>query len=97
VKAVLGIFGDEAYIDGQWYKVGAKIRDAKIVDIGTDSVTTEWDGKKQVFRPIDAGGSPAPGGPMPGPDRPSPMPSATGEKQPIMRGGPQLSEKTRPK
>jgi hypothetical protein len=72
VKAVLGIFGDEAYIDGNWYKVGSRIRDAKIVAIDAASVTTEWNGKKQVFCPIDADGSPAPGGPEPGPDRPSP-------------------------
>lgn len=56
VKAVMGIFGDEAYIDGRWYKVGAKISDAKIIAIDANSVTTEWKGKKQVFRPIDAGG-----------------------------------------
>lgn len=74
VKAVLGIFGEEAYIDGKWYKVGAKIRDAKILAIDAASVTTEWNGKKQVFRPIDADGSPAPGGPESGPERPSPRP-----------------------
>jgi hypothetical protein len=69
VKAVLGIFGDEAYIDGKWYKVGATIRDAKIIAIDANSVTTEWKGNKQVFRPIDADGSSAPGGPEYGPDR----------------------------
>jgi len=63
VKAVLGIFGDEAYIDGKWYKVGATIRDAKIIAIDADSITTEWQGKKQVFRPVDADGSPTPGAP----------------------------------
>jgi hypothetical protein len=74
VKAVLGIFGDEAYIDGKWYKVGATIRDAKIIAIDANSVTTEWKGNKQVFRPIDADGSSAPGGPESGPDRPAPRP-----------------------
>jgi hypothetical protein len=78
IKAVMGIFGDEAYIDGQWYKVGAKIRDAKIVAIDADSVTTEWEGKKIVFRPIDAEGSPASGGPKSEPERPVPKPGATG-------------------
>jgi hypothetical protein len=97
VKAVMGIFGDEAYIDGQWYKVGAMIKDAKIIAIGADSVTTEWNGQKQVFYPIDAGGPPAPASPMPGPDRPLPMPNPTGEKRPVMVGGPQLSGQTRPK
>jgi hypothetical protein len=99
VKAVLGIFGDEAYIDGQWYKVGAMIRDAKIVAIGADSVTTEWNGQKQVFYPIDAGGppAPAPGGPRPGPNKPAPMPNAAGEKRPIIIGGPRLTGPPRPK
>lgn len=78
VKAVLGIFGDEAYIDGKWYKVGAKIGDAKILAIDATSVTTEWEGKKKVFSPIDAGGSPAPDGPKSGPERPAPKPVATG-------------------
>jgi hypothetical protein len=74
VKAVLGIFGDEAYINGRWYKVGAKIKDAKIIAIDADSVTTEWGGKQQVFRPIDAGGPPAPVGPGSRPNRPVPRP-----------------------
>jgi hypothetical protein len=77
VKAVLGIFGDEAYIDGRWYKVGAKIRDAEIVAIDADSVTTKWNGKKMVFRPIDGGGSPAPDGPESAPERPVPKPDVT--------------------
>lgn len=63
VQAVLGIFGDEAYIDGNWYKVGSMIRDAKIIAIDANSVTTEWKGKKQIFCPIDADGSPTSGGP----------------------------------
>jgi hypothetical protein len=74
VKAVLGILGDVAYINGRWYEVGAKVGDAKITAIDANSVTTEWDGKKQIFRPIDAGGSPSPGGPRSGPERPSPKP-----------------------
>lgn len=82
VKAVLGIFGDEAYIDGKWYKVGAKIGDAKILAIDAASVTTEWDGKKTVFQPIDAEVSPAPGGPKPGPERPAPRPGAAGGERP---------------
>ena len=81
VKAVLGIFGDEAYINGKWYKVGAKIGDAKIVAIDAASVTTEWDGKMKVFHPIDPGGSPAPGGPKSGPGKPAPKPDATGRER----------------
>lgn len=82
VKAVLGIFGDEAYIDGKWYKVGARIGDAKILAVDAASVTTEWDGKKTVFQPIDAEVSPAPGGPKPGPERPAPRPGAAGGERP---------------
>jgi len=73
VKAVLGIIGNEAYINGGWYKVGAKIKDAKIIAIDADSVTTEWDGKQQIFRPIDAGESPVPVGPDARPNRPAPI------------------------
>ena len=78
VKAVSGIFGDEAYINGKWYKVGAKVGDAKIVAIDAASVTTEWDGKKKVFHPIDGWGSSAPSGPKSGFERPAPKPVATG-------------------
>ena len=54
ITAVLGIFGDEALINGKWYKVGDKVADAKILAINPTSVETEWDGKKKTFRPIDA-------------------------------------------
>ena len=84
VKAVLGIFGDEAYIDGKWYKVGAKIGDAKILAIDAASVTTEWDGKKTVFQPIDAEVSPPPGGPQAEPPRPGPRPGPPGAERPDM-------------
>lgn len=83
VKAVLGIFGNEAYIDGKWYKVGDRIADAKIVAIGASSVTTEWNGKKTVFQPIDAEVSSPPGGPPgPGPERPAPRPGAGPPERP---------------
>lgn len=78
IQAVLGIFGDEAFINGKWYKAGAKVGDAKIVAIGPASVTTEWEGKEKVFRPIDASGAPTPGGPKSRPDRPTPKPGGTG-------------------
>ncbi len=81
VKAVLGIFGNEAYINGKWYKVGAKVGDAKIVAIDAASVTTEWEGKKEAFYPIDAEGSSASGGPKSGPERPAPRPDATEGKR----------------
>jgi hypothetical protein len=62
VQAVLGIFGDEALINGKWYKAGARVADARVVAVGPTSVTVEWDGKEKVFRPIDAAASPGPTG-----------------------------------
>ncbi len=61
IKAVMGILGNEAIINGKLYKVGAKVGDAKIVAINPTSVIIEWDGKKKTFYPID--GSSGPGGP----------------------------------
>ena len=58
VRAVMGIFGDEALINGKWYKAGARVADARVVSVGPTSVTVEWDGKEKVFRPIDAVASP---------------------------------------
>jgi hypothetical protein len=62
VKQVEGILGREAFIAGKWYKVGDKIADAKIVEIGATKVEIEWDGKKTSFSPIAAvsAGPPAP-------------------------------------
>jgi len=62
VNAVMGIFGDEALINGKWYKAGDRVADAKIVAVAPTAVTVEWDGKEKVFNPIDAGSS-GPGGP----------------------------------
>jgi hypothetical protein len=81
VKAVLGILDDEAYINGKWYKVGAKIGDAKIVAIDAASVTTEWEGKKKVFYPVDAESSSSPNGSKSRPRKSASRPSATGGKQ----------------
>jgi len=62
IKSVMGIFGDEAFINGQWYRVGAQVGDAKIVAIGPDSVTIKWNGQHQTFNPIDSPSS-GPSGP----------------------------------
>ena len=56
VKAVSGIFGDEALINGQWVKLGGSVGDAKILAIGPASVTVTWNGTEKVFLPIDGGG-----------------------------------------
>jgi hypothetical protein len=80
IKSVLGIFGDEALINNKWYKAGDKVGDAKIVAIGPTSVTTEWEGKEKVFRPIDASTASGPpgGGPKSRPSRPTPKPGGSG-------------------
>jgi hypothetical protein len=64
VRDVLGIFGDEVWINGKWYKAGDSIADAKIVAIGPTSVTVEWDGNTKDFYPIQAkvAEAPKPGG-----------------------------------
>jgi hypothetical protein len=66
VKEVMGILGDEAIINGKFYKVGDKIGDAKIVAVETTQVRIEWDGKEKVFSPIGAVASSAPGPRRPG-------------------------------
>lgn len=60
VKQVLGILGNEVLIDGKWYKVGDKVRDAKIVAIEPAKVRIEWEGKEKTFAPIEAAGAPEP-------------------------------------
>jgi hypothetical protein len=64
VKDVFAIFGDEVLITDKWHKVGDRVADAKIKAIGPTSVTIEWDGKEQVFYPIQAvvAEAPKPGG-----------------------------------
>jgi hypothetical protein len=56
------IIGQEALINGQLYKVGDKVGDAKVIAITADSVTVEWNGTKTTFSPINGqeqgGGSP---------------------------------------
>jgi hypothetical protein len=62
VKEVWGIFGNEVLIKDKWYKVGDMVGDAKIVAIGPTQATIEWDGKEEVFAPINATGPSQPGG-----------------------------------
>jgi len=59
---VIGILGDEAFINGNWYKTGDNIGDAKIVAIETTQVRIEWDGSEKIFIPFDAQGT-SPSGP----------------------------------
>jgi hypothetical protein len=85
VSEVSGIFGDEVIIRDRLYKVGDKVGDAEIISIEPTQVTIEWDGKKKIFSPIDAGSSSGPGGP--GGSRPT---ADGGPPRPGSGGGPQM-------
>jgi hypothetical protein len=63
VTDVFGIMGNEALINGNWYKAGDRIGDARIVAIGPSQVRIEWEGSEKVFAPISSGGSAGPGTP----------------------------------
>ena len=73
VNQVLGILGNEALINGKWYKAGDRVGDANIVAIEPAKVVIEWDGNEKTFLPIDAKTSSPSGSRGPrsgGPDRP---------------------------
>jgi hypothetical protein len=63
VKEVAGILGNEALINGQWYKVGAKVGEgpnmALIVAVEPTRVRVKWNGKESEFLPINASGASA--------------------------------------
>jgi hypothetical protein len=83
VTEVAGILGNEALINGQWYKARARVGQGKdsalILAIEPTKIRVMWDGKEAEFRPIDASGQSS-GPPTPG----SPGPSMSGEGR---RGG----------
>jgi hypothetical protein len=56
VNEVLGIMGNEVLISGNWYKVGDKIGEARIVAIEPAQVRIAWEGSEKVFAPISAAG-----------------------------------------
>jgi hypothetical protein len=56
VGEVLGILGEEALINGQWYKVGDSVEDAKIVAIDPTKVRIAWNGQEKEFSPIASTG-----------------------------------------
>lgn len=53
VKKVTAIFGDSAFVNGKWYKVGDKVGDANIVEIQPTYVKIEWKGKEKIYSPFD--------------------------------------------
>jgi hypothetical protein len=79
VREVSGILGDEALINGKWYKAGASVGDAKILAVGPTKVKVSWNGQEKEFSPIGAGGGPGgprlPSGSRGGPPRPGGPPS----------------------
>ena len=106
VAAVQGIMGQSALINGKWYSVGDKVKDAKLVAIESTLVTVEWKGKKSTFAPISGGSAgPSPGGPpgrsgRPGgpkraarPSRGAGPPGGSGPKRPSAEDMARLKEK----
>jgi len=57
VQAVAGILGEEALINGRWYKAGDMVADAKIVAVEPTRVKIEWQGQQKYFAPIASQGS----------------------------------------
>jgi len=68
VKEVAGILGDEALINGNWYKAGQSVGDAKILAVEPTKVRISWNGQETELAPITSqgGGAGGPGGPSPG-------------------------------
>ena len=51
-KRLSGILGQEALINGKWYKIGDKIEDAEILAIEPTQVKFRWKGEDKYFAPI---------------------------------------------
>jgi hypothetical protein len=85
VSDVLGIMGQEALINGKWYKVGDSVAEARIAAIEPTKVRIVWNGQEKEFSPIGsgAGGRPDQPGSMggrPGPGGPPKMVVAGGRR-----------------
>ena len=52
IEQISGIFGDEALIDGKWYKSGDKVQNAEILSIEPTKVIVMVDGQEKSFMPI---------------------------------------------
>jgi len=84
VSDVLGIMGQEALINGKWYKVGDSVAEARIVAIEPTKVKVVWNGQEKEFSPITSGGA---GG---RPDQPGAMggrPGPGGAPKMVVTGG----------
>jgi len=69
VREVLGILGDEALINGKWYKAGDSVGEAKILAVEATTIKVSWNGQETELTPLGANG----GGPPSGPSRPGRM------------------------
>ncbi len=80
VKAVAGILGDEALINGKWYKTGAKLDDAEILAIEPTRVNIKWEGQEKWFAPMGAPSTPQPPQPPAKPAVAAPQPAELAPK-----------------
>lgn len=87
VSDVLGIMGQEALINGKWYKVGDSVAEARIIAIEPTKVRIVWNGQEREFSPIGSGGGgrpdqPGTAGGRPGPGGPPKTVVAGGRPRP---------------
>ncbi len=78
ISEVAGIMGQEAFINGQWRKVGDKVGEAEILAIGPTFVKVTWKGQESMLAPMGSAGGGGGGGGAPGPRGPSRMSSSRG-------------------
>jgi hypothetical protein len=87
VSDVFGIMGQEALINGKWYKVGDSVAEARITAIEPTKVRIVWNGQEKEFSPIGSGGGGRPDQPgspggRSGPGGPSQTVAAGGRRGP---------------
>jgi len=78
ISEVAGILGNQALINGQWYKAGDTVADAKILAVEPTKVKVTWNGQEKEFKPMDAAGAGGPQGPGPDHKGGPPAPGAPG-------------------
>jgi hypothetical protein len=66
ISEVTGILGSQALINGQWYKAGDIVADARILAIEPTKVKVVWNGQEKEFMPIGSTGAGGPPGRSPG-------------------------------
>lgn len=49
-----GILGDKALMNEHWHRVGDTVDGAKIIEIGPEAVTVQWQDEKMELKPIQA-------------------------------------------